>query len=695
MSQSAKSTLKLSVLSLAIISSIPTVYAATKSPDSESDKSSHDVITVYATGNERDSFEAPMMVTVINNKSAQSQTAGNANDLIRKIPGINIAGTNRANGQDVSLRGYGPQGVLTLIDGIRQGTDTGHINGTFLDPALIKQVEVVRGPSALLYGSGALGGVIAYQTVDAADLLQTGQDHGFRVFARGATGDHSMGFGGATFGKTESLDGLFAFSTRDAGNIRHSNGLTADNDEFISNLIAKGSWKIDENQSLSSQLRYYRNEANQPKNPQTLIGKNDRPNSWADRTTTQRDAQLSYQLNPSEYDWLNAKADLYYSDVTIDVRTKEKGFEGREQKTYGVKLENRSRLWTDSPLAHQFTYGGETYQQKQTPNGNTELFPDADIRFFSGWVQDEITLRDLPISIIAGTRYDNYKGTNSKYKDVSADKWSSKGAISITPTDWSMLFTSYAQAFRAPTMKEMYNDSRHYSMGPGMNNDWIPNPNLRPESNTTWESGFGLRFGSLLAENDELKFKASYFDTKAKDYIKLELINPLKKKSGEIVKLPSGDPIYLNTTSTNVPSAKIWGWDISMNYESNLFSWELAYNRTEGKDEKSGYSLNNLSPDTITSILDIPIAQTGFSVGWVSQFTNHTDFKGKDDKGNDPKQQAGYGINDFYVSYQGEGMLKGVTTTAVLGNAFDKEYYSPQGTPQDGRNAKLLVSYQW
>ncbi|MGV7962216.1 TonB-dependent hemoglobin/transferrin/lactoferrin family receptor [Photorhabdus tasmaniensis] len=688
MSQTARSTLKLSVLSLAVISSFSTAYAATKSSDSDSNKSSRDVITVYATGNERDSFEAPMMVTVINNKSAQSQTAGNAGDLIRKIPGINIAGTNRANGQDVSLRGYGPQGVLTLIDGIRQGTDTGHINGTFLDPALIKQVEVVRGPSALLYGSGALGGVIAYQTVDAADLLQAGQDHGFRVFARGATGDHSMGFGGATFGKTDSLDGLFAFSTRDAGSIRHGGGLTADNDEFISNLIAKGSWKVDENQSLSSQLRYYRNEANQPKNPQTLIGKNEKSDSWTDRTTTQRDAQLSYQLNPAEYDWLNAKADLYYSDVTIDARTQEKGFEGRKQKTYGVKLENRSRLWTNSPLAHQLTYGGETYQQKQTPGGNTDSFPDADIRFSSGWVQDEITLRDLPVSIIAGTRYDNYKGTNSKYKDVSADKWSSKGAISITPTDWSMLFTSYAQAFRAPTMGEMYNDSKHYSMGP-ITNYWLPNPNLRPESNETWESGFGLRFDNLLADNDELKFKASYFDTKSKDYIKLDVINPLRTKSGKIIRSKTGQPIYTNTTSTNVPKAKIWGWDVSMNYESNLFSWDLAYNRTEGKDEKSGKSLDNLSPDTITSTLDIPVAQTGFSVGWIGQFTKHTDFKGQD------KQQAGYGINDFYISYQGEGMLKGVTTTAVLGNAFDKEYYSPQGTPQDGRNAKLLVSYQW
>lgn len=73
------------------------------------------------------------------------------------------------------MRGYDRRGVLVLVDGVRQGTDTGHLNGTFLDPALIKRVEVVRGPGALLYGSGALGGVISYETVDAADLLMPGK----------------------------------------------------------------------------------------------------------------------------------------------------------------------------------------------------------------------------------------------------------------------------------------------------------------------------------------------------------------------------------------------------------------------------------------------------------------------------------------------------------------------------------------
>src|SRR5690606_6928171 len=108
-----------------------------------------DTMTVVATGNPRNSFSAPMMVTVIDGASPQAQTAGSAADLLRQVPGITVTGTGRSNGQDIMLRGYDRRGVLTLVDGVRQGTDTGHLNGTFLDPALIKRVEVVRGPSAL------------------------------------------------------------------------------------------------------------------------------------------------------------------------------------------------------------------------------------------------------------------------------------------------------------------------------------------------------------------------------------------------------------------------------------------------------------------------------------------------------------------------------------------------------------------
>ncbi|CNI25774.1 TonB-dependent hemoglobin/transferrin/lactoferrin family receptor [Yersinia pekkanenii] len=664
-----------SALSLAIACALPLAAQAADTPTSSSSKKhTTDTMVVTATGNERSSFEAPMMVTVIEGTSPTSETATSATDMLRKIPGLTVTGSGRVNGQDVTLRGYGKQGVLTLVDGIRQGTETGHLNSTFLDPALVKRVEVVRGPSALLYGSGALGGVISFETVDAADLLLPGQNTGYRVYSSAATGDHSFGLGASAYGRTDDVDGLLSFGTRDIGNIRQSDGFNAPNDETISNVLAKGTWRIDQIQSLSANVRYYNNSAIEPKNPQTSAASSS--NIMTNRSTIQRDAQLKYNIKPRDQQWLNATAQVYYSEVEINARSQGSAEEGRKQTTEGGKLENRTRLFTDSFASHLLTYGTEAYKQEQTPGGATTSFPQADIRFGSGWLQDEITLRDVPVSILAGTRYDNYSGSSEGYADVDADKWSSRGAVSVTPTDWLMLFGSYAQAFRAPTMGEMYNDSKHFSIPIGggrfITNYWVPNPNLKPETNETQEYGFGLRFSDLLMAEDDLQFKASYFDTNAKDYIDTKV-----------------NTVAMTTTSVNIDRVKIWGWDATMSYKTALFNWDLAYNRTRGKNQDTNKWLESINPDTVTSVLDVPVATSGFAVGWIATFADRTKPLSTG------QRQAGYGINDFYVSYKGQAQLKGVTTTVVLGNAFDKEYYAPQGEPQDGRNAKLFVSYQW
>ncbi|EMP2574275.1 TonB-dependent hemoglobin/transferrin/lactoferrin family receptor [Serratia marcescens] len=682
--------LRFSALSLAIACALPTVALAqntstTPSSNAAAAKNADETMTVVATGNQRSSFEAPMMVTVIEGNSPESQTAGTAADMLRRVPGITVTGSGRSNGQDLMMRGYDRRGVLTLVDGIRQGTDTGHINGTFLDPALVKRIEIVRGPSALLYGSGALGGVVSYETVDAADLLLPGQDSGFRVYGTAGTGDHSLGMGASAYGKTDNFDGLLSFGTRDVGDLRQGNGFDAPNDETISNVLAKGTWKIDDSQSLSGNLRYYNNSAQEPKNPQTPASSSG--NLMTDRSTIQRDAALSYKLKPIGQDWLDAEAKVYYSDVKINAHANGSEDEARKQTTKGAKLENRTRLFADTFASHLLTYGTEAYKQEQTPGGATESFPHAKINFASGWLQDEITLRDLPVTLLAGTRYDNYKGSSDGYADVDADKWSSRGAVSITPTDWLMLFGSYSQAFRAPTMGEMYNDSKHFSipMGPTtITNYWVPNPNLKPETNETQEYGFGLRFDDLMLADDSLQFKASYFDTKAKDYITTDV-------TMELGRGPRGPYcISCTTFSTNVDRAKIWGWDATLSYKTPWFGWDLAYNRTRGKNEATGDWLSSINPDTVTSSLDVPLGETGLSAGWVATFAERAT---RVETGT--AEQAGYGVNDFYLSYKGRDRLQGMTTTVVLGNAFDKEYYSPQGVPQDGRNAKLLVSYQW
>jgi len=653
--------LRPSLLALAIVSALPGAAVAAT-----------DDMTVTATGNARSAFEAPMMVSVIDATAPENQTASSAADLLRHVPGLTLDGTGRTNGQDVNLRGYDRRGVLVLVDGVRQGTDTGHLNSTFLDPALIKRIEIVRGPSALLYGSGAMGGVIAYDTADAKDLLQAGQTSGYRVFGTAATGDHSLGMGASAFGRTDTLDGLVAWSSRDRGDIRQGGGGTAPNDESINNMLAKGSWQLDRAQSLSGSLRYYNNAAQEPKNPQTIEA-DDSSNPMTDRSTIQRDVQLGYHIAPEGNDWLNADARLYWSEARINAQNIDGTGEFRQQTTKGGKVENRTRLFADSFASHLLTWGGEYYRQEQEPSGATTGFPDASIDFSSGWIQDEITLRDLPITLLGGTRYDNYSGSSDGYEDVDADKWSSRAGITLSPADWLMLFGSYAQAFRAPTMGEMYNDAKHFSIGRFYTNYWVPNANLRPETNETQEYGFGLRFDDLLLADDALEFKASYFDTHAKDYISTTV-----------------DFAAATTMSYNVPNAKIWGWDVMAKYSASLFNLDVAYNRTQGKDTDTGEYISSISPDTVSSKLDVPLAQSGFSVGWIGTFADRSTHVSSS-----YSHQPGYAVNDFYVSYQGQQALKGVTTTLVLGNAFDKEYWSPQGIPQDGRNGKIFVSYQW
>ena len=56
-----------------------------------------ETMTVTATGNARSSFEAPMMVSVIDTSAPENQTATSATDLLRHVPGITLDGTGRTN----------------------------------------------------------------------------------------------------------------------------------------------------------------------------------------------------------------------------------------------------------------------------------------------------------------------------------------------------------------------------------------------------------------------------------------------------------------------------------------------------------------------------------------------------------------------------------------------------------------------
>lgn len=111
-------------------------------------------------------------------------------EIIRKMPGVNLTGTSpsgqRGNQRQIDIRGMGPENVLILIDGRpvqsrnsvkmgRAGERDTRGDTNWVPPEMVSRIEVIRGPAAARYGSGAAGGVVNIITKQPEeDLLQLG-----------------------------------------------------------------------------------------------------------------------------------------------------------------------------------------------------------------------------------------------------------------------------------------------------------------------------------------------------------------------------------------------------------------------------------------------------------------------------------------------------------------------------------------
>lgn len=125
-----------------------------------------DVVTVYGTSNPLPTIDYPGQVSVIDRDELDARLVSTIADGLRDVPGLQFSGGPRRTGEVPALRGLSGENVLVLLDGARQSFLSAHDGRFFLDPDLVARAEVVRGPASALYGSGAVGGVLAFETVE-------------------------------------------------------------------------------------------------------------------------------------------------------------------------------------------------------------------------------------------------------------------------------------------------------------------------------------------------------------------------------------------------------------------------------------------------------------------------------------------------------------------------------------------------
>ena len=142
-----------------------------------------DAVTTAATRTRRPLDDVPATVSVITTEDIDRENMQDVRDLVRNEPGVTV-GNNpfRAGYQNFLIRGIGGNRVLLMVDGMRMPDfpDSNHGAGTYTreQPDLedIKRVEIIRGPASALYGSDAIGGVVAYTTKDPGDYMIGGKN---------------------------------------------------------------------------------------------------------------------------------------------------------------------------------------------------------------------------------------------------------------------------------------------------------------------------------------------------------------------------------------------------------------------------------------------------------------------------------------------------------------------------------------
>ncbi|MBI3997238.1 MAG: TonB-dependent receptor [Candidatus Omnitrophica bacterium] len=123
----------------------------------------------------------PGNVTVITAEEIKRSGATTIQDVLRRLEGVTFSdqqGFGLGSDSTVNLRGIvnsSRTNALVLLDGVRQNRITGDdVHWQSIPVDQIERIEVIRGPAGLMYGEGALGGVINILTKhDSQRLLES------------------------------------------------------------------------------------------------------------------------------------------------------------------------------------------------------------------------------------------------------------------------------------------------------------------------------------------------------------------------------------------------------------------------------------------------------------------------------------------------------------------------------------------
>lgn len=648
-----------------------------------------DEVRVSATRVQEALGNIPTALTVLTREELERNPVGVMAEHLRGKPGAFIQRTGPGQGI-VIVRGLKGSEILHLVDGFR-------LNNAFfrnapnqylalVDPYALEQVELTRGAASTLFGSDAMGGVLALRTATPQPGLAR---PGWSFRTTSLYSSHELertqharvDWSGERLAMATTLTwqdfgqyqpGGSASRLRETGHVAHGGGtrlLWRDGDHEVG--LALQSFEIPRLNRYNELVRGFGSTI---ENEESVFEPNRR-----------RFAQLRYQVNNLAWaDTLELMAGRQIIDD--DRRTRGVGASFREFEDNQSELTGFSTVASRALGDHQLTIGFDFYRDRirssrervtvvsgvVTPR--PARFPDASVqREFGVFVNDDWQISES-LDLIGGLRWTRYGidlpaadrgiGIDSSTSDLT-------GQLGLTwsfAADWK-LAANLGRGFRAPNVFD------YSTLGDRPGNRFNePNNDLGPETVLTGD--LGLRYGG-----DALSADFTLYATRYRDRL-VSVETGRRSESGRSI-----------VRTENVGRSRIHGFESGLRWQP-AEDWTVrgSLNWTWAVDElASGTEPANRTPP-LNGRIDVEYRWSdSLSLSARSSFAARQDRLAPSDLSDnriDPRGTGGYAVHDLGLLYAPGGQAWEVGLE--LDNLFDKAYRE-HGSGIDGVGRGIVL----
>jgi iron complex outermembrane receptor protein len=406
----------------------------------------------------------PLDVRIVGSDVIEKSTETNILPVLQNhIPGMfvterGLAGYGVSGGAAgaVTIRGVGGGNkVLFLIDGQPQWAGIfGHsLPDTYVSND-VQRVEVVSGPSSLLYGSGAMGGSVNL-------ITRRAESEGLNGSLRAMAGSYgTMKYGARAGYRTGSLKAYAAASYERSDGNRRGMGYWLANQYASLNYDFSSHWEAGANAMITE------TRADNPGSVYRTLPLD----MWARqvRTTASVFVKNRYDISSggiqAYYNWGKHKID----DGLDDNDMPRSYFFNSRDYNMGVTLYQTVKPWQGNDFSVGLDikhWGGRAYNTDKT-SCEEEPVTDRHVNEVAGYAMMQQALFDNRLGINAGVRLEH----SSQF----GNEWVPQAGLVFRPMSSNRLKFNFAKGFRSPNIRELYMYPPH-------------NPDLKPERMNNFE----------------------------------------------------------------------------------------------------------------------------------------------------------------------------------------------------------------